>query len=130
MILLSSHSRSVKSVAGNDDSPGGAGKVKFLWSSFANCRSCCLDLYIKILFVLLEKVKKEFQILLEDDTLEKYLDELVNSKDVIIEEDNIYLKKYYYVLMENSSFEAEKRRNEKKQTFFFHTPFFICTMLF
>ena len=59
MILLSSHSRSVKSVAGNDDSPGGAGKVKFLWSSFANCRSCCLDLYIKILFVLLEKVKKE-----------------------------------------------------------------------
>ena len=42
-----------------------------------------------------EKVKKEFQILLEDDTLEKYLDELVNSKDVIIEEDNIYLKKYY-----------------------------------
>ena len=59
MILLSSHSRSVKSVAGNDDSPGGAGKVKFLWSSFANCRSFCLDLYIKILFVLLEKVKKE-----------------------------------------------------------------------
>ena len=42
-----------------------------------------------------EKVKKEFQILLDDDTLEKYLDELVNSKDVIIEEDNIYLKKYY-----------------------------------
>ena len=42
-----------------------------------------------------EKVKKEFQILLDDDTLEKYLDELVNSKDVIIEEDNIYLKRYY-----------------------------------
>ena len=42
-----------------------------------------------------EKVKKEFQILLDDDTLQKYLDELVNSKDVIIEEDNIYLKKYY-----------------------------------
>ena len=42
-----------------------------------------------------EKVKKEFQILLDDDTLEKYLDELVNSKDIIIEEDNIYLKKYY-----------------------------------
>ena len=59
MILLSSHSRSVKSVAGNDDSPGGAGKVKFLWSSFANCRSFCLDYILK---VYMKKKKEEMLI--------------------------------------------------------------------
>ena len=58
MILLSSHSRSVKSVAGNDDSPGGAWKVKF-YGAVLQTAVRFLRLYIKILFVLLEKVKKE-----------------------------------------------------------------------
>lgn len=42
-----------------------------------------------------EKLKKEFQIILDEETLKTYLEELVKQKDVYLENDNIYLKKYY-----------------------------------
>lgn len=60
-----------------------------------------------------EKLKKEFQIILDEETLKTYLEALKKQQDVYLENDNIYLKKYYD--MENDIARILKRMSSNPQ---------------
>ena len=61
-----------------------------------------------------EVLKKEFQIILDEEELLKYLEELKKSGDVFFENDAIYLKKYYDIELDIAHILRRMSRYPKK----------------